>query len=616
MNNQGHARISSESSVPSSLHTSHHASHPPEPETRSKSAFDEIGVAHSPIEPMGIVKAASVRLIRQRDYADRVQPQAWQVGSRNYLSTARSYKRYSLSPALTQVNSLDEAKQHHRDLNARSTHGLEHEDHDLEHHNPSGLSRSQSTLQMRDVRVQMKDLKGRISTLQQRAKEDHMRRRSMQSLRTPSPFTAAEQWYLGVNGRQDETSGTRPDMVPVTPRFEIARSMKGHIVDVGRTTPREESSEEQDRYEEQSRYKEQSRYEEHSRYEDADEDQEVLEEGVDEVEKESLKSPLPAEDDSWQGDYLEDYDGQDDPELAEDTVEEEVTSREVESPPIGERHEDRADAFDYQHFYLHSGMGNYSKNSLEWRKSSGSYESVESVRTALVVEAPKPELPREQGPRRRSDTVVRAPEQTKSLHHRQASTDSLSTVATFATATEGHENSDEDEDSLVAEDLPTPTIHSSPPNPFEASGPTRHDDPPGARSDGSHTPTAPSDAPTPTTATATSTTASSPTVPPSLQPIPTDSAITASPASPRAASLTLSGAAPPAFQLGADDRVLVEAVLQSLGRVCLHLNADKKASDTGQMTLWRRRLHEVRRVLDEEEPPEGDDGEERDEYSL
>src|SRR6187402_640373 len=41
----------------------------------------------------------------------------------------------------------------------------------------------------------MSDLQGRLFVLRDRARDDTMKRRSLQSLRTPSPFTAAEQWY-------------------------------------------------------------------------------------------------------------------------------------------------------------------------------------------------------------------------------------------------------------------------------------------------------------------------------------------------------------------------------------------------------------------------------------
>ncbi|CAK7214304.1 hypothetical protein SCUCBS95973_002096 [Sporothrix curviconia] len=62
-----------------------------------------------------------------------------------------------------------------------------------------GLTRSASVAQMRDLKDQMKGLKGKISTLREQARADSLKRRSLQSLRTPSPFTHAQidQWATG-----------------------------------------------------------------------------------------------------------------------------------------------------------------------------------------------------------------------------------------------------------------------------------------------------------------------------------------------------------------------------------------------------------------------------------
>ncbi|KAG7101418.1 hypothetical protein HYQ44_019079 [Verticillium longisporum] len=63
-----------------------------------------------------------------------------------------------------------------------------------------GLTRSASVMQMRDIKDQVSDLKGKISSLREQARADSLKRRSLQSLRTPSPFTHAgtDQWYAGT----------------------------------------------------------------------------------------------------------------------------------------------------------------------------------------------------------------------------------------------------------------------------------------------------------------------------------------------------------------------------------------------------------------------------------
>jgi len=99
--------------------------------------------------------------------------------------------------------------------------------------------------------------------------------------------------------------------------------------------------------------------------------------------------------------------------------------------PVAERHEDRLDAFDYEHFFLHSAMGTYSSGSRRLSSSSaGSADSAETTRpVTAMTEAPDLES---------------TPRQSRlgGFHQRNDSTSSISTVATFATATEGNGSDD------------------------------------------------------------------------------------------------------------------------------------------------------------------------------
>jgi hypothetical protein len=93
--------------------------------------------------------------------------------------------------------------------------------------------------------------------------------------------------------------------------------------------------------------------------------------------------------------------------------------------PVTERHEDRVDAFDYEHFFLHSAMGSYTSGRSR-SSSNGSADSIETTRpTTAIYEG---------------DTAARR----VSMHQRNSSVDSVSTVATFATAAE--EQSDDEEE--------------------------------------------------------------------------------------------------------------------------------------------------------------------------
>ena len=270
-----------------------------------------------------------------------------------------------------------------------------------------------SQLQVRDLHDQMQDLKCKISNLKVKAQEDGERRRSLQSLRTPSPFTATEQWYAGAaehgngslkrdslvlqnqwdsqrqdvrieNSQSEGTPGTTPSS-PVLGRPDEQRD------DACSNSPNASSTAETE-----------------DEFEDAlgPEDRAAL----DEILNEPLDSP----------DYLD----------------QDLLGEFPPVPPIPEalRHEDRIDAFDYEHFYLHSVLGNYSGGRRDSCGSSDSTDSVYSVETARAGS---------------SRDVYSTPAGSKS-HRRTNSGDSISTSATFATATEGQYSS-EDEGCTVQE---------------------------------------------------------------------------------------------------------------------------------------------------------------------
>ncbi|KAF1814294.1 hypothetical protein P152DRAFT_512687 [Eremomyces bilateralis CBS 781.70] len=159
-------------------------------------------------------------------------------------------------------------------------------------------------------------------------------------------------------------------------------------------------------------------------------------------------------------------------------------------PVIAPRHEDRADAFDYENFFLHSAMGTYSRerrnSSDSWRSGSGSESDTGSDGTARApsvrgdVEAretesdhsTEPPTPRAVPPQparpitaifthvpgssptkpgltpsstlAAQDPFPLLPPQPNFLHERSPSGDSISTLATFMTATEGNESDDDD----------------------------------------------------------------------------------------------------------------------------------------------------------------------------
>jgi len=60
------------------------------------------------------------------------------------------------------------------------------------------------------------------------------------------------------------------------------------------------------------------------------------------------------------------------------------------------------------------------------------------------------------------------------------------------------------------------------------------------------------------------------------------------------------GTTTPAVQLGKDDRDLVEKLVESLGKVCIHLHTNGDGGGKYEGRVWRRRLDAARRVLNGE----------------
>lgn len=398
---------------------------------------------------------------------------------------------------------------------------------------------SASTRSTKELKDQMTDLKTRIADLKSRAQADNLRRRSLQSLRSPSPLTAAnaEHWYAsspvynesssplnasaGI-GWRSSTSPSGPSLntkmeipagndesAPVTPAHKgfldigrITPNTEAHILSSARTdrnTPslarkRDVIDDEAEHVEEiegdrssivgpsDSHYEDASDEVDDQGAEDEDAEQiaeneeeqiylnEVLEESLREAEVEPEVPAIP-------GSFLE---GQDGVPL---------------SGSEAQRHEDRLDAFDYENMFLHSAMGNYTGRSLNGSDSGSDDDSEDdgSVETSRVgARTPTDDMTDQEQPeiesaatenlddmlpqspivnvektnpggqnivsnnQFRSPPKVQLPQPPKPwLHTRNKSMDSVSSAATFQTATEG-EDEDETPDEILNWD-PTPS---------------------------------------------------------------------------------------------------------------------------------------------------------------
>ena len=287
-------------------------------------------------------------------------------------------------------------------------------------HSDSGVrnpQRSSSAAQMRDIKDQMRDLKGKISSLREQARVDNLKRRSLQSLRTPSPFTHSQvdPWHAEPPSNRTSEIITS-DLPGRSPWNGEESSVDGEA--------REDEYQLNDGYVEAA---------EETDYADAEAGfhPEPVNHFSDSAPL-SPSTPVPGangvdyDDDNadvltQNGDTDDDQDFHDADDadymseggesLYHDTVQHQIS------------HEDREDAFDYEHFFLHSAMGTMSLTRRASNESFNSEASVETTRGPIA-----------NGTSSSAETFHSS--QVPFLSRRNSS-NSISTIDTFATAQEG-----------------------------------------------------------------------------------------------------------------------------------------------------------------------------------
>ncbi|GFP52351.1 hypothetical protein TASIC1_0001050300 [Trichoderma asperellum] len=337
-----------------------------------------------------------------------------------------------------------------------------------------GLTRSASASQMRDLQDQLKGLKGKISTLKEQARADSMKRRSLQSLRMPSPFTnatwepnSADSRGFYSSGEDTPTTAEHVDGNTSNGENDHARKQPEYIAEPIEEVEEEEDQEQeqlQEQYEEQlqEQYEEQhqEQYEEQHQEQYEEQHQEQYEEQYQEQYQEQEEESGEGEGEEQGVRVIDEHPQTPEPQEDHERLEESETPKvrtlasplevgqqeaangrrssspaesvateyaEVESSPEAARdgyasegeeslyhesfqqpisHEDREDAFDYEHFFLHSAMSTMTDQRLR-SESVSSADSVETTRGPIVS------------------------------HRRSSSADTTASVDTFATATEG-----------------------------------------------------------------------------------------------------------------------------------------------------------------------------------
>ncbi|PWY67293.1 hypothetical protein BO83DRAFT_365844 [Aspergillus eucalypticola CBS 122712] len=435
-------------------------------------------------------------------------------------------------------------------------------------------SRSQSQLQVRDLQDQMKGLHIKISSLKVRAQEDNLRRRSMQSLRTPSPLSATDQWAPSAaevkerrtnidantgNGRsagytQDSQHRSDYGSARYEPEVCVSRqtSLSRQTSQRKRELPSTQASHAEPNYGgyESREDDDDGKSVAGTLYEDAEEGEYYINGADDGLDRQALDEILREPLDDEFDDSLEAFPAA--PQSLEDTP-----------------HEEREDAFDYEHFILHSALGNYTQARLR-RESNVSTSSVETTR----------------------------PIDHRSIRHSRAnSTTSISTVATFATATEG--DRDDLESVLYWDRKFNDELRNNHPSDVDDSNGAQYGDDeetprairrqPSRRDKASLYP----ETNLPPRRSDSATTGS--TTPTSLVSSLVSTVRAASSPHPSATAKGNLG-------LNDDDTHLLERLFQSLGNVCLDLQniTTSENPDPKQVRLLRRRLDAARRVLNGE----------------
>lgn len=285
-----------------------------------------------------------------------------------------------------------------------------------------GLSRSASVTHMSDIKDQVRDLKGKISSLREQARADSLKRRSLQSLRTPSPFTHSytSPWHPeSTTEPKPTTSFDSSHDVPVG-NAEGSSSGGGSPVDQTLDPTDENEIDKASDNIDTPLHPEDLDGEESDQFNYDTLDRVPY---ADEADLASDDADLVTEngdtDNNVDNETAEYEDAIDD---GYDVVSESGDSIYHESVQEQLSHEDREDAFDYEHFFLHSAMGTISQG-LARRDSLSSYTSEGSVETARGPLGPVAE--EDYSDANASPALLRRP-----------SDASISTVASFATANE------------------------------------------------------------------------------------------------------------------------------------------------------------------------------------
>ncbi|KAF2214974.1 hypothetical protein CERZMDRAFT_105345 [Cercospora zeae-maydis SCOH1-5] len=374
-------------------------------------------------------------------------------------------------------------------------------------HTPSsslnnGLGIYRPSSRTSELRDQMSSLKGKISTLKERAREDSLRRHSQTNLRHQSPFnnaatTPPEMFYCPpptVDPIQPHSSADNSPAMPTNETFTGSRNAfaeqenerairrkPGTSVTIESKAPIPLQLQGHRRTSSGTAIVEPAtnRYSHHQHSNSGSGSSQLSQTGgmvidlpsAQMAEHEYLHVPQPnfSGDASPQSSSDEAFPRSDEEYDPYEPSEADASVYEDAKEQISVvAHEDREDAFDYEHFFLHSAMGSYSTDRRGSQSSAESEDSGATARGPALVGYEDDDFYQMAGDLPPTpQTPERLREIERNLHQRSSSTGSGTTMYTFATAHEHAEYEEEELEEYEYEEDAEEEIETEPVSPME-----------------------------------------------------------------------------------------------------------------------------------------------------
>ncbi|MCJ1475946.1 hypothetical protein MMC13_004610 [Lambiella insularis] len=289
------------------------------------------------------------------------------------------------------------------------------------------VRKARSRIELQDLQERIQALNGTASLMIRDIQQNKMQRRSLQTLKTPSPFTVSREWSNKVASPLQSSRSQvhhREDA-----DLEIRRPTAKGFSPTLEPTTLDDNNDLQDDNKVNDRCTEEARnelFEPFSAPQHSDDESEIIPPSLNQRTEDSFTKPRSMSDELYH-------------------PMERPNDKPLSPPP---KHEDRPDAFNYETFFIHSSTGTYSRiapslntsissDGTTRRYSQSSTSSADTTKAASPVpQSPTHTLAPTHLQPSLSTSGGHAPIRKAAGHSRQNSKDSISTENTFATAAE------------------------------------------------------------------------------------------------------------------------------------------------------------------------------------